>query len=585
MSLSPRSETGASDLAGYLGIVAVGMLLGLPALIFGAPARGHDAVPNALLYLHFAEQLWQGEVYPRWLLGHNQGLGAPAMFLIPPLEYYLMSPLYPLMPADAHGWQQFALSLTAATMASGAAFHLWIRPNAGRVGAIIGAVTYMILPYHVAFDGYIRAAYGETWAFVWMPLVLWGIEGVARGQRYAVVLLALSYSCLILTHAPLTLIFSVFAVFYPFAVAERGTRVRVAALVAISFSLGIGLAAIFLVPALGSLDAIEMSRTGWTGHNNFENRFLFSAKQLDFEPFWNTVLSVFIVATAIIAALVAASQGTASLKRPRMLFWLAVAAVSIFMMLPVSALVWHTVSIFQRAQLPERYNVTLVLATAAIVALTVAAPKRQPRMLSRAMMVLAGCIGLAIVPVSAIFAIDGVTQPREESNRRIDATLISSVYWPIWAYAKRPELRARLLRENIRYSYLEPYIEKFGVPLSRRLIGVPSKATEILRWRPRDIAFRLDLNMPAKLLVGQLYYPGWTAWIKGQKCCLPLRPSNPDGLVEIDVPAGKHVIELRLRAGLAERAGQAISAVSLVLVLLLAAMICVRRYREAAAVT
>jgi hypothetical protein len=86
------------------------------------------------------------------------------------------------------------------------------------------------------------------------------------------------------------------------------------------------------------------------------------------------------------------------------------------------------------------------------------------------------------------------------------------------------------------------------------------------RWQPREIVLRVSSMNGATFDVRQFYFPGWDARLDGNP--LPLSPSVPDGLLRLTVPGGEHRVEITLRRGAAELAGQIISAISVVLLLL-----------------
>src|SRR5215472_15010344 len=65
-------------------LIAVGVILTLPTIIYGFPFFGDDSAIHTLWYTSFSHQLWSGELYPRWLVGMNGGLGSPAFFYYPP---------------------------------------------------------------------------------------------------------------------------------------------------------------------------------------------------------------------------------------------------------------------------------------------------------------------------------------------------------------------------------------------------------------------------------------------------------------------------------------------------------------------
>jgi hypothetical protein len=82
-------------------------------------------------------------------------------------------------------------------------------------------------------------------------------------------------------------------------------------------------------------------------------------------------------------------------------------------------------------------------------------------------------------------------------------------------------------------------------------------------WKSRKIRIITNGITPLTLLIKQYYYSGWTAEIGG-KNELPIKKVkgnliNPDGLIQLQVPAGNQHITLRLERGFQEKTGSAIS--------------------------
>src|SRR5919197_712287 len=134
--------------------------------------------------------------------------------------------------------------------------HAWLQVEipSPRI-ALYGAVGYMAAPYHL-LDHYYRGAYAELAAYVVLPLIALSIRRVAEGQRLAPIFLALSYAALPMTHLPTALLISLTAL--PLYVLYRGWRLGAPRLAfgffvrcAFGGALGLGLASIYLVPALG----------------------------------------------------------------------------------------------------------------------------------------------------------------------------------------------------------------------------------------------------------------------------------------------------------------------------------------------
>ncbi len=77
----------------------------------------------------------------------------------------------------------------------------------------LASVFYMIAPYHL-FDLYVRCAYGEVLAFVFIPLVFHGINQILFGNKEKWYLLTFGTAGLILTHSLSAFLTGIFAALY-----------------------------------------------------------------------------------------------------------------------------------------------------------------------------------------------------------------------------------------------------------------------------------------------------------------------------------------------------------------------------------
>ena len=118
------------------------------------------------------------------------------------IRYYITSLLSLLLPGDLTGASALIFSATLALIASGITAYFWLREFTSSKFAMILAIVYMALPYHLAVDFYIRFAFAELWTFVWMPLILLLSLKINDGKLSSILWLALSLALLILTHLP-----------------------------------------------------------------------------------------------------------------------------------------------------------------------------------------------------------------------------------------------------------------------------------------------------------------------------------------------------------------------------------------------
>lgn len=506
----------------------------------GFPPRTHDSRIQSVWSSQFAKQFWHGEVYPRWLAEVNGGLGSPAFFYYPPLPHLLTATLSPLVSTNAW-WRAMGLSAGVSFALSGFFALLWLRQIVPLWPAAGGAISYLFMPYHLLIDLYTRGAFAEFWGMTWLPLVLWCTDRCVAGGRQAIAAFALAYALLITSHLPTTLVFAVLPPIYCILIPAAGQRRTALHRTVAGMMLGMGLAAVYLIPALTLQSSVSMKELTRFGYQKF---FLLSHDpgELEVHLFW-IVLSMLAVGVCM-AALTLSNDAAA--RRRQALFWCAAGGLSAFMMVPVSKPVWELVSTLQIIQFPWRFATVLSVAIAALVALGLAAIKRPYRWQNVAYAqagwtIFVGWLYVSITGAWPCFSkqISAATDP-----------LLRDVpeYRPHWVHAE-----------------LESTVAKFGeLPAKKVVFAQGGGTVEVASWKPRRIALLATVTNAGTMLVRQYYFPGWTAWVDGKRSKVEI--SEPDGLVQLSVAPGAHQIELRLVPTIQERLGQIISGVSLCVV-------------------
>lgn len=218
------------------------------------PPRLNDSFWIDWVWLdQFSRELLSGNPYPRWLPLSHHGLGSPVFYYYPPLAFYVGS-FFVLCGLSVYG--AIIATFWAAFLLSGSAMYLWLN---GRARApVIGAILFMIAPYHV-FNFYQRGALAESLATALLPLVMVGIRFTTEGHWRGLAITAGAYGLLLMTHLPLALLATIFLLVPYACTTARGRIVKVCA----SFAIGGALSAIYLIPAL-ALEPYRSSADLWS---------------------------------------------------------------------------------------------------------------------------------------------------------------------------------------------------------------------------------------------------------------------------------------------------------------------------------
>lgn len=569
-----RIKKGArrGDLKWLTLVLAAGFVVAVPVLSLGFPV-GHDSMSHFNWYKCFSEQMWAGEIYPRWLMEMNAGFGSPAFFYYPPVPTYVSTFLGLLIGKDATEaqlWQQLGFSAGIGIIASGVACYVWLKGIVDSKTAAFVSVIYLLMPYHISIDLYSRAALAEFWAFVWMPLVLKFVRDTEKNQVKGFVGLAVCYALLIMTHLPTTLIFSLIPPAYALFVGDREKRKSRVALTVAAMALGIGIAAVYLLPAMLMKQYVSFEAQQTKGFL-YENWFSFSFRETG-EPGndkFNFRLSL-LLATMIGGLILCAAAGKSFWRNNEWRFWWACAVVNVFMMTASSKFVWQLIPVIQSIQFPFRFNAPLCVAFAAIAAMSLSKTFSEENAFSR-LLKAAEWRRTAIFGAAAILCLLWAGLLIYSPYKRFSAADIEH-------YNTDPTyVRGRRLKADVP-EYMPKSVPPFEGDLIERLAAEKQSANaahflktsgeadvKIYEWQARHIVLNVSAAAPATLTVGQFYFPGWTARAyRGTNAAeLPVKPSN-QGLAEMEIPSGNSRLELNLTAHWTERFGWFITVGSII---------------------
>ncbi|CAN5576655.1 hypothetical protein BH10ACI2_BH10ACI2_05060 [soil metagenome] len=561
-------------------IIFVGCVLTAPVLIYGISPFSDDGAIHAAWYINFSDQLWAGTLYPRWLPGLNGGLGSPTFFYYPPVAFFLTSLLKPFFSNDITGVQQVGVSASAAIIASGVFAYLWLRELVDPRSVVICAILYMITPYHLVSDLYVRSSFAELWAFVWLPLILYFTHQVSKNHRFAFVGLAISYSLLIMTHLPTTLIFSLIPLGYVVVEAEADQKLRRLLVVSGAMLVGIGLSGIYLYPAMTTQSYVFIDRLT-IGYFSYKNWLFFS--RVDLWTIDKIRILLLVIDLAVVAccayAVIRRSNLNKNIKKLG-LFWFAVALASILMMTDLSRPVWDIVTPLQKLQFPWRFNVILSLAITALCALAISSIKNSPLMKISVVRILA-LISIFIWIPSAAYGMWWHFAP-EVAPTAVLRGLEAPEYRPRWSRSMAAMDWEMTKDEDLWDAEItteyKGLMERTGASEEdppRFKIVEGAEQANVISWKPREILLHAVSSSVMKVRISQFYFPNWRATDFEKQREFDISPSEPDGLITLELPSGDQTISFTLEKSREEWLGQSLSlaaALGLSLYVLIAAL-------------
>jgi hypothetical protein len=524
----------------YLLLLAAAILLVSPIIWGGFPAGSNDGATHVGWQYFYAREVWDGNLLPRWLPALNEGLGSPVFFIYPPLAHYVAALLEPFSHSVAWVHHRLGIATMLSFFLSGIGCTVWLRQLGGhRTGALLGALVYMMMPYHLFLDAYYRSAYAELWAFSWAPFALAGIHLLGDRPRVGIVMYTLSVAALLLSHAPSCIVLLPVYAVYALLVAVTGKRTDLLVRTALGTGVAILIAAVYLAPAL-TQQVYTRANTMYDGFFQFHNWFL----SLPIETYKRGIVANVVLQTA--ATLLFgwyAFRNGAHRAAWRRLFWGAMGGTAFvfFMQLPLSARIWDLIPFAQKIQFPWRLLTAQCLFFPLLVGL-----HYQTGFAARLPAWLAWGIAAACFAVNAgMYAFnrpqyDMVTPMHSMNVGEYDLGNSAATAWLF--------------------------------PGNAQVVATAGNAAvRVLHWKSRDLAFDIDTPDGADLAIRQFVYTGWTCEDDAGQPCRLLSSTWSGDVLGMRVGAGKHRIYLVMPALPAERWGAYASIAGLLLLAVLAA--------------
>ena len=181
----------------HLFLIPIAALIPILPLILHGCSCGHDFDFHILSWFEAARQFAHGNLHPQWAITAAYDAGEPRFVFYPPISWTLGAILSLLMPHFlGQPWTPIAYTWIVLTCA-GLSLHHLARHFAPPTAALLAAVFYIVNPY-MLFTAYERTAYAELLAAIWIPLLLLAI----LRNHVTIPRIAVPVALLWLTNAP-----------------------------------------------------------------------------------------------------------------------------------------------------------------------------------------------------------------------------------------------------------------------------------------------------------------------------------------------------------------------------------------------
>ena len=532
------SEVGKSRYGMFV-VIACGLLLVSGMLL--QPVLGDSYRLNLTWHEAFVSEMRAGHLYPRWLSVTNSGLGSPSFYFYAPWPFWISAMVQLAIPFDLSPADCVHASAALAVTLSGVAMYLTMQRWSAQSVAAISAIVYMAMPYHFALDLWWRAALGELWGFVWLPLILFGLHAIVRGERQGVSVLSIACAGLILSHLPSFLVatcgIAMLAVTWLVLNRADQRAVRISVESCLAIALASALSACYWLPALTTIGLTDINGVMMGG------RFVYSENFIELFAPWTLAGKVELTAPLMLAAfgifILAASRLQCG-RDPRFRLAAWSTAGAMLMITPASNVIWRILPPLQRVQFPWRFLILVDLGLVVMLAVLIKgeAASHMRKWMVRSLPVFCLLMGVLVPKL--------MTPRHSAEDEGILATHLRT--------------RADALEYRTKWTSAAYYrdVRRGAAPVQGDDAG--NGIRTVASNRDRVVATRPGGLIPERVVLRRFYYPNVRVFADDGHESLRLRPEQISGLTVVDVPAGVRSLRIDTILLPQEKAGWLISA-------------------------
>ncbi len=505
-----------------------------------------DHVLRSMLLNMSSSAILDGDLYPRWLMAANSGLGSPAMIFQPILSFYLALPLEWLKESDRFGlWRLLSINICYVFI-GGCGYYYWLREHFGNRRAEYGAILFLISPG--LFGSLLHGNSAGLCTAAIIPWLLLSAKKTADNPARNAVFYALAQALLVLSHLPTTLVFSVIPPLYALVYSEKEKRLKTMVYLICGGLVGVAIASIYWLPIFMNKEFIwyDSFNSGFLNYNVHFPRIV--KHPIMYAQFYFPGMAgiCYLLIPFIFCCFAVRGKNPFAEQRRLIIFFLAIYAAGLFMIFPISRFLWDNLAILKDLQASGRFSILLWIAVIFIATCWLDKIGNHNLFYT-----------LAITMCIMIFLLN--------SNYWYTARL--SGYWNN-VYANRlipqnPHMTIWMRNAGIHDSMNPP--RRFLNVAPSRVVSGEAEIADIIQ-DTRSISFKARVTSPEALVtLKRYYYPGWIA-PEGMEKAITIR--EYDALLAVNLPQGEYEVTIKQPWFPGEKLGLIISACGLSILLI-----------------
>jgi len=547
--------------------VVTGLGLATAALVAAAPylGAGFPRTNDALTHLYRAVALDRvfspGHMWPRWLPDLVMGFGYPVTSFFPALSHILVELLHLVGISFTVAYRgvvgvHFVLSAWFT--------YLLATDESGWAGGWVAALAYVYSPY-VLYDAHVRGSLPEGLALAFLPLLLLAMKQSVMAGLVWIPLVSIAFSATFLSHHGIAFQ-SVIVIGMWLVWLRSGRRWLSLWRPVAGLFLGVLLTAFFWLPTLAEMQYIQ-GQSAIAAAVSYRDNFLDLSEMVQTPrlPADPTLLNPPVVRSLPLVAL-GLSLCLLCIRWRRLgqevrhsaAFWLVMVVICTLLIMPVAAPIWDVLPLLKLTIFPWRLLGPASLAAALCLGAAFSEVTRALRTLA-----LVVCVMLLLL-LGGVF---WLYPPREEVPESPDVADLVAFEQPPFLIGTTTygEFLPRWVTELPAGTELQTQLAT-GVNPDRLLVPDGMEVNWIGGSALHSV-YVIIADAPFAASYQQFYFPGWRVWLDGVP--LAIRPSDPAGLIEFDVPAGEHQLEIRFASTWSRILGISLSCFGVAILLLM----------------
>lgn len=521
----------------------------------------HDEAQHLVDIYQMFRSLEVGGFPPRWAPDLNFGLGHPYFNFYYHLSFYITSIMMFLGASMADAFKSV---MTIVIFTAPLGFYFFASQFLSKPASLVASVLYLYTPYF-AVDLYVRGALGELTVLALIPWGFYGLTSlITKPGILHLIISSLVLALLGIAHNVLNIFIFPWIFLYGLALSKFINQFKQRIIfIFLTFSLGLGLASYYWLPALWEKQYISTyEQIKMEDHFPFIKQLLIPSwdwgsshwgpdDQMSFQIGLINLLAVFLIVIFF--------KKISDFEKRLAIFFLVMFFTSAVLMNIRTLPFWNLNPLFRYVQFPWRMLIFTTFSSAFIGGLFL---NWLFKRFDNKRIVFYTSLAIFCIIVLNVWYFRPSEYKKVSDEKALEA---------YFANRTTQGERGYLSKDYPGFSedFLPPtrWTKKRPEDIPKRAVETEKSAE--LSYIKDGINYYIDINSAesVSLRIYTAYFPGWIAKTNGQS--LDTKPATDLGIVSVDVPSGKHTIKLAFEDTLVRKLAKLSSLISLLAIIFL----------------